>query len=170
MYSGYELYEHLAVRPGSEEYLDSEKYQLRHWDLDDPRSLAPFIAQVNAIRRAHPALQSNERLTFHETENDRLIAYSKRTAAGADRSDPGDAIVTVVNLDPHHPQAGMLSLPLEDLGIDPSAPYEVHDLLSGATYRWEGRRNYVGLDPAIAPGHVFELRQRVHTEAGFDLY
>jgi starch synthase (maltosyl-transferring) len=152
-----------AREPGSEEYLDSEKYQVRHWNLADPDSLAPLVRRVNAVRRGHPALQSNLGLRFHVVEGDWLLAYSKRG--------PGDDLVlVVVNLDPHHAQAGMLELPLAELGIDPEAPFEVTDLLTGETYLWRGSRNWVELDPAVRVAHVFEVQRRVRTESQFETY
>jgi len=149
----YELAERLPREPGSEEYLDSEKYQLRHWDLDREDSLAPLIGRLNAIRRSHSALQSNERLVFHETSGDHLLAYSKRTADGS------DVVLTVVNLDPLHAHAGTVRLDLAAVGLDPGATYEVHDLLDGVTYRWWGATNYVELAPPVRPAHVFEVRR-----------
>jgi len=148
----YELGEHTPREPGSEEYLDSEKYQIRHWDLEREDSLAPLITRLNAIRRAHPALQSNERLVFHPTSNEFLLAYSKRTADG------GDVVLSVVNLDPLHVQAGTVDVRLAELGLDPDAAYEVHDLLDDRAYRWWGSTNYVELAPTVRPAHVFEVR------------
>ncbi len=150
----FELLEHTPREPGSEEYRDSEKYQRRHWDLDRPDSLAPLLTRLNRIRRAHPALQSNERLAFHETGNDQLIAYSKRTG------DLRDVVVTVVNLDPLHVQSGWLQLPLDELGADLGRPYEVRDMLDDATYVWQGPRNYVELAPARLNAHVLDLSPR----------
>ena len=149
----FELQEQQPREPGSEEYLDSEKYEIRRWDLDRPDSLAELIGLVNKIRRENPALQSNRRLRFHETENQALIAYSKTSA------DRANVIVTVVNLDPYATQSGMLNLPLEELGIDPGMGYQAHDLLSGARYTWYGPRNYVEINPYGVPGHVLRLRQ-----------
>ena len=160
----YEHMEHLPRETSSEEYLNSEKYELRHWDLDRPDSLAPYIATVNRIRREHRALQSNEGLAFHPIGDDRLIAYSKRTA------DASDVILTVVNLDPHHARGGIVELPLDELGIDPATPYEAEELLEGATYLWQGPRNRVDLDPAVAPAAIFHIRPRVRTEAEFEYY
>ena len=150
----FELGEATPRDPGTEEYLDSEKYQVRHWDLDDPRSLAPLIRRVNAIRNAHSALQRNGGLRFHPIDNDRLLAYSKRAPAG-------DLILVVVNLDPSNAQAGTLDLPLAELGIDDDAPYSVVDLLTGDAFSWQGPRNGVALDPAVGPAHVFEVRRHV---------
>ena len=157
----YELCLATPREPGSEEYLDSEKYEVKHWRLDAPESIAPIVRQLNAIRRHHPALWTNERLAFHAIDNDELLAYSKRSADGADR------ICVVVNLDPHHVQAGTLELPLAELGIAADRPFEVEDLLDGRTYLWHGPRNGIVLDPAAMPAHVFAIRAPVRTEADF---
>ena len=146
----FELGEATPRDTGTEEYLDSEKYQVRHWDLADPRSLAPLIRRVNAIRHAHPALQRNGGLRFHRVDNDHLLAYSKQGPAG-------DLILVVVNLDPNHVQAGTLDLPLAELGIDDDAPYSVVDLLTAEAFSWQGPRNGVALNPAVGPAHVFEV-------------
>jgi len=159
----FELCEAAPREPGSEEYLDSEKYQLRAWDLDRPDSLAALIARVNQIRRSHRALQQDWNLRFMPIDNDALIAYCKHT------DDLDEILVMVVNLDPHHLQAGWLELPLASFGIDEARAFQVHDLLSDARYLWHGARNFVHLEPA-APAHVFRLRRRVHTERDFDYY
>ncbi|HEY3766698.1 MAG TPA: alpha-1,4-glucan--maltose-1-phosphate maltosyltransferase [Gaiellales bacterium] len=160
----FELVEQRGLRPGSEEYLDSEKYQLRDWDTGDPDSLEPLVAAVNAARRAHPALQSNDRLELRHVDNDLLMAYTAHTA------DLADVVLTVVNLDPHHTQSGWVELPLDRLGIDAEHPYQVHDLLSEATYTWQGARNYVEIDPRRLPAHIFHVRRRVRSEHDFEYY
>ncbi|MGH8259778.1 MAG: maltotransferase domain-containing protein, partial [Steroidobacteraceae bacterium] len=160
----FELMEHTAREPGGEEYLDSEKYQLRSWDLDRPDSLKELIALVNRIRHEHVALQSDAGLVFHRTDNETLIAYSKATP---DRS---DAILTVVNLDPHHAQSGWLELDLAALGLDAGQPFQAHDLLTGARFLWRGARNFVRLDPERGPAHVLHARRRVRTERDFDYF
>jgi starch synthase (maltosyl-transferring) len=153
-----------ALRPGSEEYLDSEKYQLRHWDLDRPDSLRDFIGRVNRIRRENPALQADRNLAFHRIDNEQLIAYSKAT------EDRSDVVLVVVNLDPNHIHSGWLELPLELLGLSADEPYQVHDLLGGGRYLWHGSRNYVELDPKAAPAQIFRVRRRVRTERDFDYF
>ena len=160
----FELCENRALRPGSEEYLDSEKYQLRHWDTNDPRSLKGLIARLNQIRKENPALQSDWSLRFHETDNDQLIVYSKTT------EDLSNVVVTVVSLDPYYTQAGWVDLSLETLGLDPSQPYQMHDLLSEARYLWHGPHNYLQLNPQMMPAHVFVVRRRVRTERDFDYF
>jgi starch synthase (maltosyl-transferring) len=160
----FELCESKARTPGSEEYARSEKYEVRSWDLGRDDSLADYIGRVNRARRENPALHRNDGLRFHEIDNDQLLAYSKATPDGA------NVVVVVVNLDPHHVHSGWLRLPLEDLGLDPAQPYQVHDLLSDARYFWTGPRNYVELDPAASPAHVFRVRRRLRTERDFDYF
>lgn len=157
----FELQEHVPRSKGSEEYLRSEKYEVRSWDLDSPTSLQGFIALVNGIRRAHEALQFNDSLRFHWTDNDNLIAYSKTRELEAGR----DCIVTVVNLDHHHVQSGWVGLDLEALGLRADRPYVAHDLLSDAHYVWSGGSNFVKLDPAEVPCHIFALSQAADNDA-----
>jgi starch synthase (maltosyl-transferring) len=160
----FELCEATPREPGSEEYLNSEKYQIWHWDLDRPDSLKDLIARVNRIRRNNPALQSNRLLDFHPVSNDELICYSKCT------DDESNIILVVANLDPHHTQAGWVDLDLEALGIRPDEQYQVHDLLGEARYLWNGAHNYVELNPHVLPAHVFLLRRRARTEHDFDYF
>ena len=160
----FELCENRALRPGSEEYLDSEKYQIRHWDIDNPDSLRNLIARVNHIRRENPALQSDWSLRFHPVDNDQLIVYSKTTG------DLSDIIVVVVNLDPHHTQSGWVDLPVESFKLDLQQPYQVHDLLTDARYFWHGTHNYVELNPQVMPAHIFRIRRLVRTERDFDYF
>jgi starch synthase (maltosyl-transferring) len=150
-----------AVKHGSEEYLDSEKYQLRQWNKDDD-SLEELIALVNRIRRENPALQQNATLRFHETEHEQMLCYSK--SAG------DNVIVTVVNLDPHNTHAGWIELDLEALQLDGIRHFQVHDLLSGARHSWHGPRNFVKLDPNVVPAHIFRIRRRVRTEQDFEYF
>ncbi|WP_189700754.1 DUF3459 domain-containing protein, partial [Streptomyces chromofuscus] len=149
VYSGYELCENTPLREGSEEYLDSEKYQLKPRDWDDPNSIAPLITRLNAIRREHPALRGLRNLRFHHTDNDALIAYSKRTGS--------DTVLVVVNLDPHHTQEATVSLDMPQLGLDWHTCVPVHDELTGETHHW-GRANYVRLEPGRAPAHVLHVQ------------
>jgi starch synthase (maltosyl-transferring) len=160
----FELLEGRSVRQGSEEYLDSEKYQLRHWDLERPDSLRDLITMVNQIRRDNPALQSDRRLEFHTVDNEQLICFSKRT------EDADNVILVVINLDPYRLQAGFVDLPLDLLKLEDTVPYQAHDLLTGARYLWTSRRNYVQLDPAIVPAHIFRLRRRVRAENDFEYF
>ncbi|WP_370130891.1 alpha-1,4-glucan--maltose-1-phosphate maltosyltransferase [Streptacidiphilus sp. EB103A] len=156
IYAGYELYENAPVRPGSEEFLDSEKYQLRPRDWARTDSLAPLLTTLNTLRREHRALQLLRNLRFHHTDNDQVLAYSKRHGE--------DAVLVVVNLDPHHTHEATVSLDLPALGLDPgdqsavSDRITVHDQLSGARYRW-GVHNYVRLDPTQQPAHILTVRR-----------
>jgi starch synthase (maltosyl-transferring) len=160
----FELAENRAVRAGSEEYLDSEKYQIRNWDLDNPASLSGLITIVNKIRRENPALRDGLSLQFHPVDNEQLIAYSKTT------DDLLNIILVLVNLDPERTQAGMIDLPLDVLHLDPRQPYQMHDLLTDAKYVWRGSRNYVELNPHRLPAHIFCIRRRVRTENGIDYF
>jgi starch synthase (maltosyl-transferring) len=154
VYSGFELFEHVAVRPGSEEYLDSEKYQLRprDWAAAEAsgRSLAPYLRRLNEIRRAHPALQQLRSLHFHPMDNPNLMCFSKTDAAS------GDAVLVVVNLTSHNTQIGTTALDLPALGLDWHERFAVTDEITGATYDW-GQFNYVELDPYREPAHVFSV-------------
>jgi starch synthase (maltosyl-transferring) len=160
----FELAEGRPREQGSEEYLDSEKYEIRSWNLDAPESLRHLIARVNRIRRENAALQSDGCLSFHPTDNDQIICYSKRT------EDFKNVIVTVVNLDPYHTQSGWVELSLKDLQIEPQRPYQVHDLLTHARYIWQGSRNYVELNPQSVPAHIFQVLRRTHKEQDFDYF
>jgi hypothetical protein len=160
----YELMEQAPREPGSEEYLDSDKYQLRHWNRERPDSLAPFIGVLNRIRRANPALQRDDSLRFLPIENEQMIAYAKSTP------DLSNVIVCTVNLDPHHVQSGWLALDLAAFGLQDGQPYQMHDLVTGARYLWHGARNFVSLDPQRCPVHVFRLQRRVHREQDFDYF
>jgi starch synthase (maltosyl-transferring) len=150
----FELVEARGV-PGTEEYVDSEKYQVRHWDLDRPGNLCGLVRRVNEIRRENPALRHDESLRFHAVDNDQLLAYSKATP------DRKSSVLVVANLDPHRTQAGWVDVDVAALALDEDESYEVHDLLSDARYLWRGRRNFVLLDPGAQPAHVF----RVHRAA-----
>ena len=147
----YELQEHIAREPGSEEYRDSEKYQLRHWDLDRHDSLRHLIARVNAARRDNPALQSDGSLAFLAMDNDQVIAYRKSTP------DLANVMIMIVNLDTRWVQSGWLDLDLEALDIDTATAYTVHDTLTGARFTWQGRRNFIRLEPGM--GHVLRLER-----------
>jgi starch synthase (maltosyl-transferring) len=147
----YELLQREPRDPGSEEYRDSEKYEVRYWDLDAPGSLRHFIARVNAIRRAHRALHDNRSLHFHYVENDKLVCWSKRSDDGS------DIVLTIVNIDPWYVQSGWVQLDLGALGLDPDSPFIAHDLLTNARYEWRGSKNFVQLDPGSVPAHIFSL-------------
>jgi starch synthase (maltosyl-transferring) len=155
----FELGEHVPREPGSEEYMDSEKYEIRRWDLDAPDSIAPLIRRVNAIRRAHPALQTNDGLRFHAVGDEQILAYSKRTG--------DDVFLTVVSLDPHHPHTSEVDVDLEALGLPADRPCEAESLLDGRTEIWSGGRQVVALDPATCPAAIFQLQPGVRTERQF---
>jgi starch synthase (maltosyl-transferring) len=160
----FELFENRALRPGSEEYLDSEKYQIRAWDINRPDSLKDLIARINRIRKENPALQSDRSLRFHPVDNEQLIAYSKMS------EDHSNVILVVVNLDPHHTQSGWVDVPLDLFQLDPHQEFQVHDLVSDARFLWQGSRNYVELNPHKMPAHIFRVRRRVRTEQDFDYF
>jgi starch synthase (maltosyl-transferring) len=160
----FELFENRPREVGSEEYLDSEKYQLRTWDVNSGESLRELITAINKVRRDNPALQNDRSLRFHPTENDQLVAYTKTT------DDLGDVVLTVVNVDPRRTQAGMVTLPLDDLGLTRDKSYQAHEVLTGARYTWNGPRNYVEIDPSSAPGQIFRFRHRVRTEHDFEYF
>jgi starch synthase (maltosyl-transferring) len=162
----YELMESSPREAGSEEYLDSEKYQLRYWDIErrGSDSLGPLIAHINRIRRENPALHADHSLRFCNIDNDQLIAYVKHDAA------TGNIILTVVNLDPQRAQSGWVELDLDALEIGIDQPYQMHDLLSNQRYLWRGRHNFILLDPQHASAHVFCLRRNLSHESGFDYF
>lgn len=160
----FELFENEPMKPGSEEYLNSEKYQIRNWDLLRHDTLKDIIARINHIRRDNPALQSDWNLRFFPIDNEEMICYAKTS----DQMD--NIILVVVNLDPYHTQSGWVELPLEEFGLEQGHPYQMHDLLSDARYLWHGERNYVELVPQEVPAHIFRLRRKVRTERDFDYY
>jgi starch synthase (maltosyl-transferring) len=137
---------------------------LKHRDLGAAWSLKEVIARINRIRKENPALHSDRTLRFHETDNASLICYSKAAA------DLSNIIVTVVNLDSFHAQAGWVTLDLDSLGLDPHHAYQVHDLLGEGRYLWQGARNYVELIPESLPAHILQVRRWVRTEQDFDYY
>ncbi|WEH39595.1 alpha-1,4-glucan--maltose-1-phosphate maltosyltransferase [Streptomyces sp. AM 2-1-1] len=153
VYAGFELCENTPAHPGSEEYLHSEKYELRPRDWEsaerEGRSLAPLITSLNRIRRRHPALRQLRDLHFHSADNDALIVYSKRSGS--------NTVLVVVNLDPHHTQEATVSLDMPQLGLDWHESVPVRDELTGDTYHW-GRTFYVRLEPGITPAHIVVLR------------
>jgi starch synthase (maltosyl-transferring) len=151
----FELGERVPLRPGSEEYLHSEKYQIRRWDRRDPNSLAPLITLLNQIRRTNPALQSDLSLHFHPVDNSQIIAYSKSVPATDEI--PANLILVVVNLDPRYEQSGWVDLDLKKLGIRHNENFEVEDLLTGNHYLWHDRSNYVVIHPS-ATAHIFRIK------------
>jgi starch synthase (maltosyl-transferring) len=152
IYSGYELCENKAL-PDREEYLDSEKYQFKERNWNAPGNIKDWIARLNKIRKQNRALQLYSNLRFYHAENDAILFYGKMTAAR------DNIILVVVNLDPFRKQHSFVDIPIEQFGQMESDEYRVEDLLSGATYTWRGRQNYVELDPAIQPAHIFLVRR-----------
>ncbi len=159
----FERFVHVAREQGSEEYLDSEKYEIKHWPAVDD-DLTELMALVNRIRRENPALQQNATLTFHETDNENILCYSKTAN--------DNAVIVVVNVDPHNTHGGWIDLDLQALGLGGTddRSFQVHDLLSGARHRWHGSRNYVQLNPKVVSAHIFRIRKRVRTERDFEYF
>jgi starch synthase (maltosyl-transferring) len=152
IYSGYELCEHVAVKAGSEEYLDSEKYEIRVRDWNAPGNIKQDVSRLNRIRAENAALHELANLEFLHSDYDGILAYRKYA--------PGNELLVVVNLDPHAAHESMIDVPLAAMGIAPDEPYEVSDLLSGARYTWRGSRNYVRLDPGERVAHLFRVTRR----------
>jgi starch synthase (maltosyl-transferring) len=160
----FELCVNTPRESGSEEYLDSEKYQIKEWNIESPDSLRGLIARINQIRAANPALHRNRSLRFYSVDNDEIICFAKHS------EDYSNVIVVAVNLDPHHTQSGWVDLPLTELGLDPAKPFQMHDLLTEARYLWNGPRNYLSLNPASVPAHIFRVRHNLRREQDFDYF
>jgi len=167
IYSGFELGENVAVKPGSEEYLNSEKYELRPRNFDAPGNLNAELRLLNTARREHLALQRYANLTFHPTDNPNILFYRKAgdTADGGVRGSDGNGrekaadLLVAVNLDPKRPHHTTVEVPIAEMGIGPDEAYTVTDLLTGARYTWRGARNYVRLDRAQQPGHLLRVER-----------
>lgn len=149
---------------GKEEYLNSEKYELKRWDWNRKGNIRPVVERVNRIRRRNPALQRIRNIELYAIDNDNMLCYGKAT------EDLSNVIVTVVNLDPHHRQSGWIQLPLEALGVDRQQTYLMDDLLTGDKFIWQGQTNYVELDPRVMPAHILCLRKRLRRETDFDYF
>jgi len=160
----FELCEHKAIAPGSEEYDASEKYEIRDWDRDKTGNLKALIGRINAIRRENTALQSTWNIKFHEAENDFILFYAKWD------ENHDEVLLMAVNLDPHHKQSAWVNLPLEEFGIAENQSYMVHDLIGDDTFIWQGPRNYIELDPHMLPGRIFRLKKRMKRETDFDYF
>ncbi|MGA2090332.1 MAG: maltotransferase domain-containing protein [Endomicrobiales bacterium] len=160
----FELCVNKALGVNSEEYLDSEKYEIKTWTLDNSNSLKPLITKVNYIRNTHVVLQCEDNLAFFPIDNDSLICYGKYT------DDFSEVLIIIINLDTQWAQSGWLELPLKKLGLTETQPFQVHDLISGVRYLWTGSRNFVKLDPAKVPAHIFKIRRYQRTEKNFDYY
>jgi len=158
----FELMEPRPVRHNSEEYIDSEKYQIRYWDRSRPDSLEDLLGRLNRIRKSNPALQQDRTLTFHRCDNPSVLCYSKKV---------GDNVILVaVNTDPYHTQWANLDLDLVAMGLCADQPFQVHDLLTDLHYRWQGYHATVGLDPGSLPAHVFAVRSHSRTEHDFEYF
>ncbi|MFP4407782.1 MAG: alpha-1,4-glucan--maltose-1-phosphate maltosyltransferase [Spirochaetaceae bacterium] len=149
----FELMEHEPRERGSEEYKNSEKYEIRYWDLDAPHSLAPFIAKINRIRRENPALQRTDNIRFHNGNNDQLLCYSKSTG------DKRNVLLIVVNMDYRSAQEGSVEFSPAAVGLPEEPPFWVHDLLTDVRYQWQGYWNFVRLDPFSYPVHIFRVER-----------
>lgn len=149
---------------GKEEYLNSEKYEIKRWNRTGPDNIRAVIQRVNRSRRENPSLQQTRNLRFFDVDNDMILCYGKMT------DDMSNVTITVVNLDPYHAQAGWVSLPLESLQIDPNQPFLLHDQLSHDKYIWQGHRNYIELDPRVMPAHILCLHKRLRRETDFDYF
>jgi len=160
----FEVAEGRPLRAGSEEYLHSEKYQIRLWDIESAKPMHQLIGRINRIRRDNPALQRNANLRFHPVDNDQLLAYSKRS------SDRKNIILVVANMDPHQTQGGWLDLDLAELGVGPDETFQVHDLLTDSRFSWRSGRNYVELNPFQLPAHVFRVRRHLRSEQDFEYF
>ncbi|MEQ8821846.1 MAG: alpha-1,4-glucan--maltose-1-phosphate maltosyltransferase [Sumerlaeia bacterium] len=158
----FELVDVAPRKIGTEEYLNSEKYEIKDWDIDAPHSLRDLMTALNRIRRENTALHGNAELRFHETECEEIVAYSHHTA--------NQIVLTVVNLDAHHKRSGFVHLPLQELGMDPRRQYQVHDLITDKRFLWHGERNYVELDPAQDNAHIFRVRRHIRSEVDFDYF
>jgi starch synthase (maltosyl-transferring) len=157
IYSGFELCENVGI-PGKEEYLNSEKYQLKERDWNAPGNIKDYITKLNQIRQTNRALHQYENLRFHTAENEQVLFYSKATE-GLD-----NVVLVLVNLDPFNTQSAFVYVPIEDFGISESDPYQLHDLLTDDKFVWKGRRNFVMLDPHSRPAHIFRIRRLMKRE------
>jgi len=154
IYSGYELSEHVPFAAGSEEYLNSEKYELKTRDWKAPGNLDGFITRLNRVRREHRALHLYRNLSFYHSDDPSVLWYGKLTP------ERDDAIFVAANLDTHRTRASMVQVPIHDLGIPSDQPYRMHELLSDVTYEWRGPTGFVELDPTRDLAQVFHLRRR----------
>lgn len=160
----FELCDGLPVEIGSEEYMNSEKYEIRGWNLDEPHNLKHYIAQVNKIRRENVVLQSNNNLEFYPVDNENIICYGKHS------DDLSEVLIVTVNLDPNWVQSGWLELPIEEFDLPHGKPFQVHDLLDNRRYLWNSGRNFIQLEPHTSPAHIFRLRRYQRSERDFDYY
>ncbi len=160
----FELMENVPTSPGKEEYLNSEKYEIKNWDINNPGNLNKIIKRVNKIRKENTALQNTHSLKFHEIDNEALVCFSKTS------DDLSNIILVVVSLDEHYTHSGWLKFPIEEFEMDKNVPFQVHDLLSDAYFLWNGERNYIEVNPGIMPAHIFKVRRKIRSEKDFDYF
>jgi len=160
----FELMENTPTAPGKEEYLNSEKYEIKNWNFDDPKSLRKIIKRVNEIRKENKALQNTHSLRFHSIDNDALVCYSKTS------DDLNNIILVVVSLDPHHTHSGWLKFPVSEFGMHAHDSFQVHDLISGAHFLWSDEYNFVEVNPGVMPVHIFKVRRKLRSERDFDYF
>lgn len=163
IYSGFELCEGTGI-PGTEEYYNSEKYEIKVWDWDRPGNIKDLITRLNRVRRENPALQEYDNLVFFPSDNANILFYGKATP------DHSNVVLVVVNMDPFQKHHSFIHFPAEQFGINPGEVYQVHDLLTDQRYLWQGDTNYVELDPAVTVGHVFRVRRWIKRENDFDYF
>jgi starch synthase (maltosyl-transferring) len=160
----FELMENDPIKPGKEEYLNSEKFEIKDWDFENPNSLKKIIGRINNIRKENKALQNTHSLKFHDIDNEALVCFSKTS------DDLSNIILVVVSLDPHHTHSGWLRFPLREIEMEDHGPYQVHDLISGSYFLWNGEHNFVEINPGVMPVHIFKVRRKVRTERDFDYF
>ncbi len=160
----FELMENTPVEPGKEEYMNSEKYEIKNWDFNSRKNLNKVIGRINKIRQENKALQNTHSLQFHDIDNEALVSFSKKS------DDLSNIILVIVNLDPYHTHSGWLRFPLNEFEMDEHVPYQVHDLINGAYFLWNGDYNYVEINPGIMPVHIFKVRRKVRSERDFDYF
>jgi starch synthase (maltosyl-transferring) len=153
-----------AALEGREEYLDAEKYEIKHWDREQPGNIRAVVERVNLARHENASLQSTRNLNFYRIDNQMMMAYGKATR------DLSNITIMIVNLDPYHKQSGWIEIPLGLLGIEPEQTYLLHDALSNDKYIWQGARHYVELDPSVMPAHIFQVHRRLRKEQDFDYF
>ncbi len=160
----FELMENVPTSPGKEEYLNSEKYEIKNWDINNPNNLKKIITRVNRIRKENIALQNTHSLKFHEIDNEALVCFSKTS------DDLSNIILVVVSLDEHYTHSGWLKFSLAEFEMDKNMPFQVHDLLSDAYFLWNGEHNYIEVNPGIMPAHIFKIRRKIRSEKDFDYF
>ena len=149
---------------GKEEYLNSEKYEIKNWDWEKPHRIRDLITKINRIRAENDALHSTRTIRFYPIDNDYMLFYGKTTP------DLSNVIIVVITIDPFHRQTGQVQVPLDELGIHPAQTYLMNDLLNGERFMWQGAENHVTIDPKRTPAYIFSVHRRLHRETDFDYY